>query len=38
VVGWLKRKIKQLPVVGLLASPFLSEYLGHPDYLPTHYS
>lgn len=24
VVGWLKRKIKQLPVVGLLASPFLS--------------
>jgi len=25
VVGWLKRKIKQLPVVGLLASPFLSK-------------
>lgn len=33
VVGWLKRKIKQLPVVGLLASPFLSEHLGHPDCL-----
>lgn len=25
-MGWIKRKIKQLPVVGLLASPFLSEY------------
>lgn len=24
VVGWLKRKIKQLPVLGLLATPFLS--------------
>lgn len=29
VVGWLKRKIKQLPVVGLLASPFLSKSAGH---------
>jgi hypothetical protein len=26
VVGWLKRKIQQLPVVGLLASPFLSKW------------
>lgn len=26
VVGWLKRKIKQLPVVGLLASPCLSKF------------
>lgn len=25
VVGWIKRRIKQLPVVGLLASPFLSK-------------
>lgn len=29
VVSWLKRKIKQLPVVGLLASPFLSKSAGH---------
>jgi hypothetical protein len=26
VVGWIKRKIQGIPVVGILATPFLCEY------------